>query len=73
MLRDRLLETKFIHMVLLVNKKLIGDIKIEGFEDLLNPNLKGKIAFPDPWYLRLLYKSLKAPKIWKMPKSMHSS
>jgi iron(III) transport system substrate-binding protein len=34
--------------VLLVNKKLIGDIKIEGYEDLLNPKLKGKIAFADP-------------------------
>ncbi|CAH1193163.1 hypothetical protein PAECIP111891_00499 [Paenibacillus allorhizoplanae] len=37
-----------IPMVIMVNKKLIGDIKIEGYEDLLNPKLKGKIAFPDP-------------------------
>ncbi|NOU98900.1 ABC transporter substrate-binding protein [Paenibacillus planticolens] len=37
-----------IPMVLLVNKKLVGDIKIEGYEDLLSPKLKGKIAFPDP-------------------------
>lgn len=37
-----------IPMVLLVNKNLIGDIKIEGYEDLLNPKLKGKIAFSDP-------------------------
>ncbi|WP_314584873.1 extracellular solute-binding protein [Paenibacillus terrigena] len=37
-----------IPMVLLVNKNLIGDIKIEGYADLLNPKLKGKIAFPDP-------------------------
>ncbi|MBP1964928.1 ABC transporter substrate-binding protein [Paenibacillus aceris] len=37
-----------IPMVLLVNKKLVGDIKIEGYADLLNPKLKGKIAFPDP-------------------------
>ncbi|WP_195575437.1 ABC transporter substrate-binding protein [Paenibacillus sp. 1001270B_150601_E10] len=34
--------------VLLVNKNLIGDIKIEGYEDLLNPELKGKIASADP-------------------------
>lgn len=34
--------------VLLVNKKLIGDIKIDGYEDLLNPKLKGKIAIADP-------------------------
>lgn len=34
--------------VLLVNKDLIGDIKVEGYEDLLNPELKGKIASGDP-------------------------
>lgn len=34
--------------VFIVNKNLIGDIKVEGFEDLLNPDLKGKIAFGDP-------------------------
>lgn len=34
--------------VLLYNKDLIGDIKIEGYEDLLNPALKGKIATADP-------------------------
>lgn len=34
--------------VLLVNKNLIGDIKIEGYTDLLNPKLKGKIASADP-------------------------
>ena len=33
---------------LLVNKDLIGDIKIESYEDLLNPELKGKIATCDP-------------------------
>jgi len=32
---------------ILVNKDLIGDIKIEGYEDLLNPELKGKIASAD--------------------------
>jgi iron(III) transport system substrate-binding protein len=34
--------------VILVNTDLIGDIKIEGYEDLLNPKLKGKIASADP-------------------------
>lgn len=34
--------------VLLVNKNLIGDIKVEGYADLLNPALKGKIASADP-------------------------
>lgn len=34
--------------VMIVNKDLAGDIKIEGFADLLNPKLKGKIAFGDP-------------------------
>ncbi|MDR2860276.1 MAG: extracellular solute-binding protein, partial [Elusimicrobiota bacterium] len=30
------------------NKDLAGDIKIEGYLDLLNPKLKGKIAMGDP-------------------------
>ncbi len=34
--------------VLLVNKNLIGDIKIDSYADLLNPKLKGKIASADP-------------------------
>lgn len=34
--------------VLLVNTNLVGDIKIESYEDLLNPKLKGKIATADP-------------------------
>ncbi|MBO0993542.1 extracellular solute-binding protein [Bacillus sp. SD088] len=34
--------------VLLVNTDLIGDIKVDGYEDLLNPELKGKIAAADP-------------------------
>lgn len=37
-----------IPSVIMVNKNLVGDIKIEGYEDLLNPKLKGKIAFADP-------------------------
>ncbi len=34
--------------VMIVNTKLKGNIKIEGFADLLNPALKGKISFGDP-------------------------
>lgn len=33
--------------VLLVNKRLIGNIKIRGYKDLLNPALKGKIVTAD--------------------------
>lgn len=33
--------------VLLVNTDLIGDIEIKGYDDLLNPALKGKIAAAD--------------------------
>ncbi|MDF2877922.1 MAG: extracellular solute-binding protein [Clostridia bacterium] len=42
--------TRFTNIpsVIMVNKNLIGDIKIEGYEDLLNPALKGKIAHCDP-------------------------
>lgn len=34
--------------VIMVNTDLIGDIELNGYEDLLNPELKGKIAFADP-------------------------
>lgn len=34
--------------VLLYNNDLIGDLKITGYNDLLQLELKGKIAFPDP-------------------------
>lgn len=34
--------------VIMVNTDLIGDIEMNGYEDLLNPELKGKIAFADP-------------------------
>lgn len=34
--------------VLMVNTNLAGNIQIEGYEDLLNPALKGKIAAADP-------------------------
>lgn len=34
--------------VLIINKDLTKGIKIEGYKDLLNPELKGKIATADP-------------------------
>ncbi len=34
--------------VLIVNTDLLGDIEINGYKDLLNPELKGKIATADP-------------------------
>jgi iron(III) transport system substrate-binding protein len=34
--------------IILVNKNLIGDIEIKGWNDLLKPELKGKIAYADP-------------------------
>ncbi len=34
--------------VLIVNTDLIGDIELNGYADLLNPELKGKIATADP-------------------------
>ncbi|WP_300366878.1 ABC transporter substrate-binding protein [Brachyspira sp.] len=37
-----------IPSILMVNTNLAGNIKIEGYEDLLNPALKGKIAAADP-------------------------
>lgn len=37
-----------IPSVIMVNTKLTEGIKIEGYEDLLNPELKGKIAMADP-------------------------
>ncbi len=34
--------------VLIVNNNLIGDIPMKGYKDLLNPELRGKIAHADP-------------------------
>lgn len=34
--------------VIMWNSNLIGDIKVESYKDLLQPELKGKIALPDP-------------------------
>lgn len=46
--------------VMIVNTDLKGGIKIEGFEDLLNPQLKGKIAFGDPVNSSSAFQSLLA-------------
>lgn len=40
--------TSIIAVCMIVNDNLIGDIQLNGWEDLLNPALKGKIAFADP-------------------------
>lgn len=47
---DSGLVTRFtiIPSVIMINDNLIGDMNIEGYDDLLNPRLKGKIAFADP-------------------------
>ncbi|HKL85946.1 MAG TPA: extracellular solute-binding protein [Treponemataceae bacterium] len=37
-----------IPSVLMLNRKLLGDCVVEGYADLLKPELKGKIAFSDP-------------------------
>ena len=37
-----------IPSVLMVNTNLSGNLKIRGYRDLLNPNLKGRIAMCDP-------------------------
>ena len=34
--------------VLMVNKKRLGDVSVSGYSDLLNPKLKGAIAFGNP-------------------------
>jgi len=34
--------------VIMINTDLIGDIEINGYADLLNPELKGKIVFANP-------------------------
>ena len=46
--------------VMVVNTELKGDIKIDGFADLLNPALKGKIAFGDPVNSSSAFQSLMA-------------
>ena len=51
--------------VIMVNSNLIGGIKINGYEDLLNPELKGKIAFADPSKSSSSYEQL-LNQIWAM-------
>ena len=46
--------------VLIVNTNLAGDTKIATFDDLLNPDLKGKIAFGDPANSSSAFQSLMA-------------
>jgi iron(III) transport system substrate-binding protein len=46
--------------VFIVNTNLAGNIKINNFEDLLNPELKGKIAFGDPANSSSAFQSLMA-------------
>ena len=46
--------------VLIVNNELKGNMKIDSFADLLNPELKGKIAFGDPVNSSSAFQSLMA-------------
>jgi ABC-type Fe3+ transport system, periplasmic component len=46
--------------VFIVNTNLAGNIKIDSFADLLNPQLKGKIAFGDPANSSSAFQSLMA-------------
>lgn len=34
--------------IIMINTDLIGDIEVKGYEDLLQPELKGKIAYANP-------------------------
>ena len=45
---DKMTGFTLVPSVIMVNTKLIGNLKVEGYQDLLNPALKGKIAFADP-------------------------
>jgi len=38
----------FVCYVLIVNTEFIGDIPVRGYADLLNPELRGRIAITDP-------------------------
>jgi iron(III) transport system substrate-binding protein len=46
--------------VMIVNTNLAGDMKLDSFDDLLNPALKGKIAFGDPANSSSAFQSLMA-------------
>ena len=45
---DRITCFTLVPSVIMINNDIIGDIKINGYEDLLNEKLKGHIAFADP-------------------------
>lgn len=47
-----------IPSILMINTDLIGDIEIKGYEDLLNPLLKGKIAYCNPMVSSSAYEHL---------------
>lgn len=46
--------------VMVVNTNLKGDMKLDSFADLINPDLKGKIAFGDPINSSSAFQSLMA-------------
>ena len=52
--------TKFsiIPSVIIINNNLIGNIKIKGYKDLLNSDLKGKIANADPEFSSSSFENL---------------
>lgn len=47
-----------IPSILMINTDLIGDIEVKGYEDLLNPRLKGKIAYCNPLVSSSAYEHL---------------
>jgi iron(III) transport system substrate-binding protein len=59
--------TRFTMMpsVIMINTNLVGDIKITGYNDLLNPQLKGKIAYADPLKSSSSFEQL-LNQIWAM-------
>ncbi len=46
--------------VFIVNKGMVGGMKVEGYDDLLNPVLKGKVALGDPSNSGSAFQSLMA-------------
>ena len=45
---DRITCFTLVPSVIMINTDLIGDIEVNGYEDLLNSELKGRIAFANP-------------------------
>ena len=45
---DRITCFSNVPSILIVNDDIIGNTRIEGYEDLLSPELKGKIAYANP-------------------------